>query len=206
MCIRDRSWDGASIRVVNAGDMESYGAELELVFVPIAHMTLGTAIGYNKAEYKSFDNGQCTVEQSFYDYYIDKEAQGGTPGTSTVCTQDLEGEPLDNAPEWSISSYLQYDRDLGKGLRGIARLEHSFTDSYFLDQDLDPNLQNDEVNLVNFRLSLGGSDGGWEVAVWGRNILDEEYFSWGLDTPTLGGYSGVVAPGEVYGVTLRLSN
>ena len=167
-------------------------------------MTLGTAIGYNKAEYKSFDNGQCTVEASFVEYYIVEGAQGGAPGTSSVCTRDLAGEPLDNAPEWTISSFLQYSQDVGESLNGSLRLEHSYVDSYFLDQDLDPNLVNDEVNLVNLRLALSNRELDWEVALWGRNMLDEEYYAYGIDIPTVGGFAGVVAPGATYGVTLRL--
>ncbi len=201
-----QSFDGASLKVTNAGDMTSYGAELELVFLPMANMTLGSALGYNKAEYDSFENGQCTVEQSFYEYYIEGNAQGGNPGTGAICVQDLSGESIDNAPEWTVSSYLQYDADLSENLVGTARLEHSFTDSYFLDQDLDPNLENDSVNLINLRLTLSNSSRTWEATVWGRNMLDEDYYNWGIDAPTVGGYAGVVAPGETYGVTLRMMN
>ncbi len=201
-----QSFDGSSIRVVNAGDLESYGAEIELVFIPIADTTLGSAIGYNKAEYGSFDNGQCTVEQTFTEYYIVDGAQGGAPGTSSVCTQDLAGEALDNAPEWTVSSYIQYDLQIGEALEAVARLEHSYIDGYFLDQDLDSHLKNDEVNLVNLRLSLTNTSGDWEVALWGRNLLDEEYYSYGIDIPTIGGYAGVVAPQASYGITLRFYN
>ena len=203
---QSQSFDGASVRVVNAGDLRSYGTELELIFIPVADVTLGSAIGYNKAEYDSFDNGQCTVDQSFYEFYVVQGAQSGAPGTSSICTQDLAGEPLDNAPEWNVSSYVQYEAELGTNLMGVARLEHSYIDSFFLDQDLDPNLENDAVNLVNLRLSLSNADRSWEVALWGRNMLDEEYYSIGIDTPTIGGYSGVVAPQATYGITLRLIN
>ena len=133
-------------------------------------------------------------------------AQFGSPGTASVCKQDLSGEPLDNAPEWTVSSYIQYDFDLSEELVGIARLEHNFIDSFYLDQDLDENLTNDEVNLVNFRLSLSNQARDWDVSIWGRNILDEEYYSWGLDIPVLGGYAGIVAPRETYGITLRWFN
>jgi iron complex outermembrane receptor protein len=129
--------------------MRSYGAELELVFIPMANMTLGSSLGYNKAEYESFDNGQCTVDQTFYQFYIVDGAQEGSPGTLSSCTQDLAGETLDNAPEWTLSSYIQYNTDLGDTLAGIVRLEHSYTDSYYLDADLDEHLKNDPVNLVN---------------------------------------------------------
>jgi len=203
---QSQSFDGSSLRVTNAGDMRSYGTELELVFIPIVDMTLGSAIGYNKAEYDSFDNGLCTVEQTFYEYYVVQGQQGVAPGLAFACTQDLAGEPLDNAPEWTVSSYMQYDLKVGEDLTLVTRLEHSFIDSYFLDQSLDPHLTNDSVNLVNLRLSLGNSSGDWEVALWGRNLFDEEYYALGLNTPSIGGFAGVAAPGVNYGITLRLYN
>ncbi len=198
-----QAFDGSSITVTNAGSMESYGMELELVFVPIANMIAGTAVGYNKATYQDFDNGQCTIEQTFYQYYVVDAAQSGSPGTVSVCLQDLAGEPIDNAPEWTVSSFVQYDQDLTADLVGIVRLEHSYTDSFFLDQDLDPVLKNDAVNLINLRLTVSNNAQTWEAAIWGRNLLDEEYYALGLDIPVLGGYTAVTAPGDVYGVTVR---
>jgi iron complex outermembrane receptor protein len=200
------SFDGAQVRVTNAGDLRSYGTELELAFIPMANMTFGSAIGYVKAEYEEFENGQCTIDQVFAKYYIVDGAQFGSPGTASVCNQDLAGKPLDNAPEWTVSSYIQYDFDMGKDLLGIARLEHNFIDQFYLDQDLDENLTNDEVNLVNFRLSLSNHARDWDVSVWGRNILDEEYYAHGIDIPVMGGYAGFVAPQATYGITLRYYN
>lgn len=201
-----QAFDGSSIRVTNAGSMESYGTELELVYVPSANITLTSALGYNKAEYKEFDNGQCTIEQTFREFYIEQGAQGGSPGTLAVCTNDLAGRAIDNAPEWTLSSSIQYDKDLTDNLMAIVRLEHSYTDEFFLDQDLDPNLINDEVNLINLRFTLTNAENTWEVGIWGRNMLDEEYYGFGLDIPVLGGYAGVAAPGAVYGITLRHRN
>jgi iron complex outermembrane receptor protein len=163
----------------------------------------GTAVGYNKAEYKEFDNGQCTVEQTFYQYYVVEGAQSGSPGTSSNCTQDLAGEPLDNAPEWTVSSFVQYERNLTDNLIGVVRLEHSYIDSFFLDQDLDPILENGSVNLINLRFTVTNAENTWEAALWGRNMLDEEYYAFGIDIPVLGGYAGVVAPEAVYGITVR---
>jgi iron complex outermembrane receptor protein len=201
-----QAFDGSSITVTNAGSMRSYGSELELVFVPIDNVTAGTSVGYNKAEYEDFDNGQCTVAQTFYDYYFVQKAQGGSPGTASVCTQDLAGQPLDNAPEWTVSSFVQYDRDLTDGLVGIVRLEHSYTDSFYLDQDLDPILKNPSVDLVNLRFTLTNTDNTWEAAIWGRNMLGEEYYNFGIDIPVLGGYAGVVAPEAIYGITVRFNH
>ncbi len=199
-----QAFDGSTIKVTNAGSLESYGSELELVFIPAANTTVGTAVGYNKAEYSEFDNGQCTVNQTFVQYYIVESQQGPAPGLTSQCVQDLGGEELDNAPEWTASSFLQYDADLPGDLVGVARVEHNYIDEFYLDQDLDPNLKNEEVHLVNLRLTLTNEANTWEATLWGRNMLDEEYYGFGIDIPVLGGFAGIVAPGEVYGMTLRV--
>ena len=95
-----QGFDGANITVRNAGSLESKGFELDVVYVPNANLTLGTAVGYNDAEYDDFDTGECTVRQIV-------EITGGNPFIPPNCVQDLTGEPLDNAPEWTVSSYAQ---------------------------------------------------------------------------------------------------
>ena len=198
-----QAFDGSSISVTNAGSMESYGLELDLVYAPVADVVVGSAVGYNKAEYKDFDNGQCTVAQAFNQYYVTEGAQGGSPGTVSLCLQDLAGKALDNVPEWTVSSYAQYERDLTADLVGTARLEYNYIDSFFLDQDLDKNLENDAVHLVNLRFTLSNVEQTWNAAIWGRNLLNEDYYAFGLDVPVLGGYAGVTAPDAIYGVTVR---
>ena len=201
---QSQGFDGSSIKVTNAGVLQSWGTEIEVTYLHAENLLLGTSIGYTKAEYDEFENGQCTVEEAFEEFYIVNGAQGGSPGTAALCRRDLAGKPLDNAPEWTASSYAQYDKVLNESLIGIARLEHSYIDSYFLDSDLDPNLENDAVNLLNLRLTLTTPENNWEVAVWGRNLLGEEYYALGLDIPTIGGYAGIVAPDTTYGITARL--
>lgn len=209
---QSQTFDGATFTVTNAGSMRSYGSEMDLVYVPVADVIVGTAVGYNKAEYKDFDNAQCTVDQAITSYYEGPNGPtfaGSTSlpaGIASQCVQDLEGKPIENAPEWTVSSYIQYDRDLTADLIGTARLEHSYTDSYFLDQDLDPHLENDAVNLINLRLTVTNQENSWEVALWGRNMLDEEYYNFGIDAPVVGGFVGSVAPGAIYGVTVRFIN
>jgi iron complex outermembrane receptor protein len=200
---QSQTFDGSTLKVTNAGEMKSYGSELELIFVPLANMVVSSAIGYNKAEYEEFDNAQCTIEQQVYQYYIDNAPGTLFPGAS-VCTQDLAGRAIDNAPEWTVSSFVQYDMGLSDDLLLIGRLEHSYIDEFYLDQDLDENLKNDAVDLVNLRLTLTNQSDTWEAAVWARNLLDEEYYNFGLDIPVLGGYAGVAARGTIYGATLRL--
>lgn len=189
-----QAFDGASTTVTNAGSLESYGAEFDAMYLVSEHLTFGTAIGYSKAEYKEFKNGQCTATASLL---------WSLTSPTTPCVTDLAGQTLDNVPEWTVSTYAQYEQPLEGDLLVIARLEHNYVDTYYLDQDLDENLVSDAVDLVNLRLSLTTSDRAWEVAAWGKNLLDEKYYLMGIDIPTVGGYAGYVAPRATYGVTLR---
>jgi iron complex outermembrane receptor protein len=197
---QSQTFDGTTLKVTNAGSMESYGVELDLIFVPAANVTASTAVGYNKAEYSDFEGAQCTINQVVNQYYIEEGNQSGIPVGS--CTQDLEGVQIENAPEWTVSSFVQYEAELPADLVGTARLEHSYIDEFFLDQDHDPNMVNDSVHLLNLRLTVTNQDYTWDASIWGRNLLDEEYFAVGFDIPVLGGYAAVTAPGAVYGLTV----
>lgn len=202
---QSQGFDGSTIKVTNAGSMESYGTELEVVYLPIESLTVGTALGYTHASYSDFENGECTIDQQFDKAFIENSNPLGlAPGLVSACTQDLTGEQVDNVPEWTVSSFAQYEIALGDNLNGKIRLEHSYTDAFLLDVDLDPKLENEAVNLFNLRFSLSNANEDWEVATWVRNLTDEEYFAIGQDIPVMGGYMGVVAPQRTYGATLRL--
>jgi iron complex outermembrane recepter protein len=211
---QSQSFDGASFKVTNAGTMESYGLELDAIFAASANVILGTALGYTQATYDKFDGAQCTVQQAFEQFYVAENAQFGSPATAggapprsppetSVCLQDLAGEDVDNSPEWTVSSFVQYSRQISDGLVTVLRAENNYIDSFYLAQDLDPNLKNNAVNLINLRVTLTDVESKWEAALWGRNLLNEEYYSYGLDIPTVGGYGAINAPDLSYGLTLR---
>ncbi len=192
-----QGFDGANITVRNAGSMESKGVEMDLVYVPNAIVTLGIALGYNDATYSDFETGECTAAQLF-------AITGGSPFVLPECVQDLTGEALDNAPKWTVSNFVQLgDSFASSDMSWFARLEYNYTDEFYMAQDLDENLLQEETHMVNARLGIKGPDSKWEVTLWGRNLLDEEYFVIGFDTPVLGGFSGINAPPLTYGLTLN---
>jgi iron complex outermembrane receptor protein len=200
---QSQTFDGSSIKVTNAGSMESYGMELELMFVATEHIDLGSGIGYNKAEYQEFDNAQCTVLYSHEVYWEDPNNNQAPGYANPPCTADLAGKPVDNTPEWTVSSFLQFNYPVSDNLNTVTRLEHNYTDEYFLDQDLDPELVNEATHLLNLRFTLSNMERDWEVAVWGRNLLDEESYAYGIDIPLMGGFGGIPIQERTYGVTLR---
>ncbi len=191
-----QGFDGANITVRNAGSLESQGIELEAVYVPTARLTLGTAIGYNDAQYSDFETGECTIAEIV-------AITGGSAFVPPNCVQDLTGEALDNAPEWTVSNFAQYEGNIGVDLGWFGRLEYNYTDEFYMSQDLDENLLNDDAHIVNARVGIFGEGRQWELTAWGRNLLDEETYVIGFDVPVLSGFAAITAPPLTYGLTLN---
>jgi iron complex outermembrane receptor protein len=127
------------------------------------------------------------------------------PAPVELCAQDLAGRPLDNAPKWSVSSFVQYEYLLPwLPLELFLRGEHNFMSSRFLDADLDPNLKQGSTHLVNLRGGFRAENDAWEVTGWVRNLTDEEWNVVGFDVPTINGFAGVNGPPRQYGLTVRL--
>ncbi len=191
--------DGSAILVRNAGSLRSYGLEMDLIFALSYDLQMGMSLGYNKTEYTNFDEAACTV-----DVAVQRANEAGMPPYLLGCVEDLKGRELDNAPEWTVSTWFQYEKPWkNQTSKWFSRLEYNYTDEIFLEQDLDPYLKNDATHLVNLRFGVAEVDNKWEVTVWGRNLLDEDYLVAGFDIPTFSGYAGVQAPPATFGVSYR---
>ena len=101
------------------------------------NVTASTSVGYNKAEYEEFENATCTVNQAISKYYIEGGAQGSIPvGTCTTriwrayrLKMHQNGRSVPSSSTRWICLRTWW---------GAARLEHSYIDEFFLDQDHDP--------------------------------------------------------------------
>jgi len=217
------TFDGSSINVRNAGSLESYGVEGDLLLVPYPGLIFGTAVGFNIAKYKSFKLGEQTAEQRWYATFDDTVSTpdfpdgagfpincSGTGDPSLTfpddCVQDLSGKRLDSAPDWSVSAFAQYEYLLPwLPLELFLRTEYAFSSTRYLAQDLDRNLKQNSTHIVNLRGGFRAEDKLWEVTGWVKNLADEEYNVVGFDVPILNGFAGINGPPRQYGVTLRLT-
>lgn len=201
---QSQQFDGNSFTVTNAGNLETYGFETDVLFIPHPMFLGGFAAGYNHARYTDFDGAPCTSEQAFQE-----RVEAGNLVAPTNCTQDLTGQPLDNAPEWTVSTYAQFTSPIGDmpvvdwPLLGYLRAEYAYRDTTYLAQDLDVNLIQPSVNLVNLRGGIRTEDDHWELTLWASNLLNEGYNLVGIDVPIISGYAGINGPPRTYGATLR---
>lgn len=205
-------FDGTSISVRNAGSLESYGFEGDMTLAPLEGLVIGSSVGFNIAKYKEFKNGEQTAQQRW-------DNSGGRLLTYCAtapledCVQDLSGKTLDNAPMWTVSTFLQYEYETGwrYDLVLFTRAEYNFSSSRFLAQDLDPALKQSATHLVNLRAGFRFQpEGLWsnasvEVTGWVRNLSSEEWNVVGFDVPTINGFAGVNAPPRQFGVTARIT-
>ncbi len=199
-----QAFDGSSFRVTNAGSLVSYGVETDALFVPHPMFMAGFGTGYNHARYKDFPNAPCTAPNEFA-----KRVEAGNLVAPTGCVEDLTGRPLDNAPEWTVSTFAQFTAPIGDApwlewpLLGFLRAEYSYRDKSYLSQDLDEALLQPPVNLVNLRGGLRTEDDRWELTLWTMNLANESYNVVGFDVPIVSGYAGINGPPRTYGATLR---
>ncbi|MGE0623481.1 MAG: TonB-dependent receptor [Pseudomonadales bacterium] len=149
-------------RLGNLGDAEHTGAELEAIWVPTAldGLTLQLAAAWLDAEISDSD----TIGLD----------QAGAP-------YPIEGQRRGFAPEWSVFAQAGYEWTLGALVAG-ATVNYSWR-SDIADEDslLSPidvaAFSHESYGVWNARVSLGAPDASWNVALLGRNLADEEYWS-----------------------------
>lgn len=162
------TYDGVSFVVGNAAKAISQGIEIDGMVRLTESLTMSGSMAYLDATYDEFANANCTYAQN----------PTGAPG----CTQDLGGETLANAPEWTANLAFDHVMPLTNNLELMSHIDFSYTDDQYLASDLDERSLQDDYTLVNARVALSNSEGSWEVALLGKNLTDEEYFTMAGDS------------------------
>jgi iron complex outermembrane recepter protein len=173
---------GASVplqTLSNAGASTSQGVEFEFELRPTDGLTLGLTGAYLNAEFDEF------IRDPF------------NPTGS-----NLAGNRLAHAPEWTASGFARQQFDLSFGRLSLQADFSHVGDQFYNVVNLP--IHDIEARTL-FGLRAGLETGPWEMAVWGRNITDEDYFTSGSDVSAFGFY--VMKPGlpRTWGVTLSRS-
>ena len=139
-----------TFQTFNAGDAKIQGIELEATWVVTEQLTLS----------------------GFYAFQDSEFGDTNIPGTAFP---DQSGQDLIRAPENKFSINAHYLMPLASGAELGLNLSWRYTD----DQrgELEPWSIQPAFDLFDARLSWTRNDGALELAVWGRNLADEEYIS-----------------------------
>lgn len=124
-------------------------------------ITLNGAFAYLDATYKSFPDAGCNLAQTLV--------------AGRGCTQDLSGQPLQFAPEYTANVGINYGTQLSSGLRLSASLDYNWSDDVIVSADLDENLIQHSFGKLNARIAIAAGD-QWQIAVIGKNLTSEDTF------------------------------
>lgn len=143
--------------IVNAPESEIYGAELELAWSPMPGFEISQALGYKTGEFNEF-----------FDLDV-----AGTAAAGAEVLVDRSGESL-GFPEVTYQGAVSYEGPIKDDLNWLGAIDYSYRD------DTTPPLLGDGYTvdaywLVNAQLGLASTDGSWEVALFARNLFDEDY-------------------------------
>jgi len=164
----------------NAGDADIEGFELEIKALPMENLDIGVNYGYLDTEYKKF---------------IDPNSGA-----------DLSNLRWAHAPRKTFSTYGRY---VVPGFMSagdlVLRVDYNWTDEFFLLSSEGNHVS--EYNIVNARIALDNIQGPGEstisVALWGRNLGTETYYTTGFDLieSSIGGFATkFTGPPRSYGV------
>ena len=87
----------------------------------------------------------------------------------------LDGNELPSAPEYQFNAIARYEFPVGDGMQLAIQGDMKYSDEMYKEATNNPLAQTDDYTLYNARISLSGNDDTWEVALWGKNLADEDY-------------------------------
>jgi iron complex outermembrane receptor protein len=160
-------------RLGNVDEARVHGLDFEATWAPTSHLTLQGSVGWLDAELGAF-----------------RTLTGDVP----------KGKQLPNAPDLTLGALARYETDFSATLGASVQVDGSYSDSVFKDAINDPVIAADSYVLVNARLALFDASRAWEVALWGKNLGDEQYVAQGLNTGLGAGNRNYNAP-RTYGAS-----
>lgn len=138
--------------LVNAGNAEMSGGELELTAAVTERLTLALGIGTLDSKYVTFNE-------------IDV---GGDPVAVRISPENR----IPDAPEQQTNASISYRHPLASG-ELIARLDYAATDDYFTNAQNNDGTLVPSQDVIHGGITYAHGSGDWEIALQGRNLGDE---------------------------------
>ena len=181
--------------LANADKVRVRGAEIDASFIINKNFSINAATTYTDGKYVKFTNAPLPLEET-----------GTTVGGVQAAYKDVSGTVLPGASKWAGSLGGEYTKsakffgNTGKffvALDGYARSKFSSSPSaskYLIVPG---------YAIFNGRFGFRVAD-GLSVQIWGRNLLNKNYYEQLLPAGgNAGQYAGVLGDQRTYGITLK---
>ena len=166
-------------RLVNANSTIGRGVEAELVFLPITALEVSAGLSYNhtRIDDPNLAIQGCGAPCTMLD-----------PPASADGTYSIDGNSLPQAPKWIADVALRYAFSLPVGIRFVASTDWAYRSRvrFFLYDSVE--FADDWLLVGGVRLACLLPSSDIEVAIVGRNILNDTSPTGGIDFNNLTGY------------------
>ncbi len=191
----------------NAANATVQGLELDVDARPIEGLSVGASIAWLDATYDEFlaVYGTCRPTNAALD-----PVNCPNPAVTAPRRIDAAGNTLNNAPEFKGNVYASYTYPVGSGNLAVSTQFGYQGKVYFNNPANDPIASQSSVTLLDARAAWSNGAGNLELAVYGKNLTDEEYLhnivqftstsDARLDVFGIGNALGYAAPGRTWGV------
>lgn len=150
-------------------------AEGTYFFIFIAENSTQNLGNLEEVEYNGLEFDVTARVSDKFDLYV------GGGWTDSEITQSLHAPDIgDNAPQvsdytFNFSPIFHVPVDMAGGANFFARADYQIIgDTHFFDFEQADTNDRDPVNLLDARIGFE-VPGNWSVALWGKNLTDEEY-------------------------------
>jgi len=148
-----------AVDTLNAANALSQGIEAEISYRIAPRTRVGGSYAYLDAHYRRFPNAPCTVNQLH--------------ALGSVCSQDLAGKRLPNAPAHSIAVYADTRQPLNEALELGASVDLGWKSAFFTEITDTPRQRSNAITTVNARVELSLVRTGLSFAFLVKNLLDD---------------------------------
>jgi iron complex outermembrane receptor protein len=159
----------------NAGAGEVQGIELEIAAYPVDGLALQLTGAWLDTEYTEYLTAGVNV---------------------------ADQQKFTNAPEWQFGFNGTYTHAVGSFGTLTWQAGYTFQSEVYPTTDLSELIKQDDYGLVNASLALVTDDQAWRIALWGKNLADEEYRTTGYNIPVLGIHTGFYGAPRTYGLSV----
>ena len=184
---------GNFVQLVNADKGTGYGFDIDGEFLVGDSLVLTAGLGYTNTE-------------------IDDSVLVAAPCGTGMCTvldpldvngnAFIDGNPFPNAPEWTANFTARYSRPFGSGHEFFVFTDWAYQgETRFLIYDA-AEFRSDGNFEGGLRFGLAANDGRYEVALFARNITDEENVQGAIDFNNLTGFGNEP---RIVGASFRLN-
>ncbi|WP_374572187.1 TonB-dependent receptor [Phenylobacterium sp.] len=167
----------------NAGAARSRGVEVDGSWRIAAPLTLNASMAYLDSAFTDFTDGQCALQQ--------------TPDGTKPNTCNYNGVSLPYAPKWSGYASLDWRRPAAGDVDLFGSVDLRFASSARYSSVNDPVAVQSATAKLDLRIGIGAHDARWEVAVVGRNLTDEQTFSFTSSNPIANSLGGTGPDGRI---------